>query len=317
MSIPSVIGIDLGGTTVKCGLVNARGEIRYENKFPTRADEGPKTVIGQIEAGIRDVITRGGAPSIQAIGIGAPGVVDDQGVVQAPPNLKGWDEVHLSQGLAQRFPGFRVVVENDANVAAIAEAKFGAGRELPNFLFVIWGTGVGGGIILNGKIHRGPTGGAGEIGHISIDHNGPDCNCGGRGCIEAYIGQRYLSQRTAEKLRTHPESAILPLIGGDLSKLEPVYIAQAAEQGDAFARDVLVESGHFLGIAIAAVMNVLDLRVSIIGGGVSGAGDFVLEAVADAVRAQVLKPLRPGIRVLRAQLGNTAGMLGAAGLVLP
>ncbi|MEK6649520.1 MAG: ROK family protein [Bacteroidota bacterium] len=234
MSIPSVIGIDLGGTTVKCGLVNARGEIRYENKFPTRADEGPKTVIGQIEAGIRDVITRGGAPSIQAIGIGAPGVVDDQGVVQAPPNLKGWDEVHLSQGLAQRFPGFRVVVENDANVAAIAEAKFGAGRELPNFLFVIWGTGVGGGIILNGKIHRGPTGGAGEIGHISIDHNGPDCNCGGRGCIEAYIGQRYLSQRTAEKLRTHPESAILPLIGGDLSKLEPVYIAQAAEQGDAF-----------------------------------------------------------------------------------
>lgn len=317
MSTPSVIGIDLGGTTVKCGLVNALGEIVYENKLPTRADEGPHTVIGQIETGVRDVIARSAAPTVPAIGIGAPGVVNDQGVVQAPPNLTGWDEVHLAEELAKRIPDYRVVVENDANVAAIAEAKFGAGRNIPNFLFVIWGTGVGGGIILNGKIFRGLTGGAGEIGHISIDHNGPPCNCGGRGCIEAYIGQRYLSQRTAEKLRNHPKSAILKLIQGDLSKLEPVYIARAAEQGDPFAREVLVESGRLLGVAIAAVMNILDLRVSIIGGGVSGAGDFVLEAAADAVRAQVLKPLRPGIRVLRAQLGNTAGMLGAAGLVLP
>lgn len=317
MSTPSVIGVDLGGTTVKSGLVNSAGEILFENKFPTRADEGPAVVVGQIEAGIKDILARKGTPGVLAVGIGAPGVVNDIGVVQAPPNLKGWDSVNLADEVTRRFPGYRVVVENDANVAAIAEAKFGAGRGIPDFLFIIWGTGVGGGIILNGKIHRGPTGGAGEVGHISIDLDGPPCNCGGRGCVEAYIGQRYLSQRTAERLPKHPDSAILKLIGGDLSKLEPVFIAKAAEQGDTFARDVMKEAGRYLGVAIAAVMNTLDLRVSIIGGGVSAAGELVLNATADAVRAQVLKPLRPGIRVLPAELGNAAGILGAAGLVLP
>ena len=317
MSSPNVIGVDLGGTTVKSGLVSTTGEILCENKLPTRADEGPDAVIGQIEAGIRELMARDGSPKAPAIGIGAPGVVNDQGVVQAPPNLKGWDSVPLAEELMKRLPGQRVVVENDANAAAIAESRFGAGRGIPNFLFVIWGTGVGGGIILNGKIHRGPTGGAGEVGHISIDFNGPACNCGGHGCVEAYIGQRYLSQRTAERLRRHPDSSLLRLIGGDLTKLEPVYIAQAAEQGDAFAREVLSEAGRYLGVAIAAVMNMLDLRVSIIGGGISAVGDFVLDATADSVRGQVLKPLRPGIRVLRAQLGNAAGVLGAAGLVLP
>jgi glucokinase len=317
MTPHTVIGIDLGGTTVKSGLISSSGEVLYENRFPTRADEGPAAVIGQIEAGIRDILEKKGAPSVRAVGIGAPGVVDDRGVVKAPPNLKGWDEVHLADEVAKRLSGYRVVVENDANVAAIAESRFGAGREHPDFLFVIWGTGVGGGIILNRKLYRGPTGGAGEIGHISIDHAGPPCNCGGRGCIEAYIGQRYLSMRTAEKARGHAPSKIHALVNGDLSKLEPAIIAKAAEQGDTLAREALSEAGHLLGVAIAAVMNVMDLRVSIIGGGVSAAGDLVMKATQAAVVGQVLKPLKPGIRVIPAQLGNTAGMLGAAGLVLP
>ncbi|MCU0454575.1 MAG: ROK family protein [Bacteroidetes bacterium] len=317
MKPETVIGIDLGGTTVKSGLISASGDVLYENRLPTRPDEGPAVVIGQIEAGIRDIVAKKGPTSLKAVGIGAPGVVDDRGVVKAPPNLRGWDEVHLAQEVAKRFPGYRVVVENDANVAAIAEARFGAGRNHPDFLFVIWGTGVGGGIILDRKLYRGPTGGAGEIGHISIDHAGPACNCGGRGCIEAYIGQRYLSQRTADKVRDRKDSKIHQLVGGDLTKLEPAIIAQAAEQGDALAREALAEAGHLLGVAIAAVMNVMDLRVSIIGGGVSAAGDLVLKATQAGVVGQVLKPLKPGIRVIPAQLGNTAGMLGAAGLVLP
>ncbi len=317
MTPPTVIGIDLGGTTVKSGLVSASGEVLYENRLPTLADQGPAAVIGQIEAGIRDIIAWKGKPTIAAVGIGAPGVVDDRGVVKAPPNLKGWDEVHLADEVAKRFPGHHVIVENDANVAAIAESRFGAGRNIPDFLFVIWGTGVGGGVILDRKLYRGPTGGAGEIGHITIDHNGPVCNCGGRGCIEAYIGQRYLSQRTADMVRDRKESKIHQLVGGDLSKLEPAIIAQAAEQGDPLAREALAEAGRLLGIAIAAVMNVMDLRISIIGGGVSAAGDLVLSAIEAGVVGQVLKPLKPGIRVLPAQLGNTAGMLGAAGLVLP
>lgn len=315
-SNPTVLAVDLGGTTVKAGLVSAVGDILYQNKLPTLPEKGPKAVIGQIEAAIREVMEKGAFPLKSAIGIGAPGVVNDRGVVKAPPNLTGWDEVHLAEELGRRFPGFTVKVENDANVAAIAESRFGAGKEYANFLFVIWGTGVGGGIILDNKIYRGPTGGAGEIGHISIDHAGPACNCGGTGCIEAYIGQRYLSQRTVDKLKKGAASTLPDLVSGDLSKIEPVFIAQAAQSGDSFAIGVLTEAGTLLGVAIAAVMNTLDLRISIIGGGVSAAGDFVLEAIEESVRRHVLKPLRPDIRVLQATQGNAAGLLGAAGLVL-
>ena len=261
-------------------------------------------------------MSKSGGRKPVGIGIGSPGVVDDDGVVKFPPNMARWDEVPLAGKIRKSFSRFRVKVENDANAAAIAESRFGAGRRFPDFLFVIWGTGVGGGIILNHEIYRGPTGGAGEIGHISINYDGPECNCGNRGCVEAYVGQRYLSQRTAEKLKSRPDSKILELVRGDASQLEPMYLAEAAQQGDQLAREMLTEAGTLLGVAIAAVMNVMDLRVSIIGGGISAAGAFVIEAIQRSVRLKVLKPLQPGIKVLQARLGNNAGILGAAGLVL-
>jgi glucokinase len=316
MKSNDVIGVDLGGTSIKAGVVSSNGSILFQNKFPTLAEQGPSVVIKQIEAAVRDALQHTGKKTVTGIGLGAPGVIDDKGVVKSPPNFVNWDEVPLRAELAKIFPGTAIEVENDANAAAIAESKFGAGINEPNFLFVIWGTGVGGGIILNHKIFRGHTGGAGEIGHITIDYNGPQCNCGNIGCVEAYVGQRYLSQRTAQKLQNHPESKILKLVGGDFSKIEPVYISQAAQDGDAVAREILVEAGNLLGIGLASVMNIMDLRISIIGGGISAAGDFVMRAVQDSVVRHVLKPLRKEIRVLPAQLGNNAGILGAAGLVM-
>jgi len=312
----TAIGVDMGGTTIKAGVVSADGTIRYSNKFPTCAGEGPAKVIQQIRAAVQDAIQHADGARVTGIGIGSPGVVDDDGVVKAPPNFVDWDEVPLRSELAKLFPSFTIAVENDANAAAIAESRFGAGVQYPNFLFVIWGTGVGGGIILNHKIFRGPTGGAGEIGHFSIDYKGPKCNCGNVGCVEAYVGQKYLSQRTAQRLHAHPDSRILQLVGGDFSKIEPVYISQAALEGDKLAREILVEAGELLGVALSAVMNIMDLRISIIGGGISAAGDFVMSAVQDSVVRHVLKPLRKDIRVIPAQLGNEAGLLGAAGLVM-
>lgn len=311
-----VIGVDLGGTTIKAGVVSESGAILYQNKLPSKADVSPSEVIKQIHASVQDALKHANDATVRGIGIGAPGMVDDNGVVKAPPNFAHWDEVPLKYEIEKLVNGLPVSVENDANAAAIAESKFGAGVQHPNFLFVIWGTGVGGGIILNNKIFRGLTGGAGEIGHISIDYNGPQCNCGSVGCIEAYVGQRYLSQRTAERLKSHPESKILTLVGGDSSKIEPFYVAQAAHDGDAIAREILVEAGSLLGVALAAVMNVMDLRVSIIGGGISASGDFVMQAVKKSVQKYVLKPLKKDIEVLPAKLGNNAGILGAAGLVL-
>lgn len=310
------IGVDLGATSVKTGVVSADGTIVYQTKLPSHGEQGPAAVVKQIEASVRDAMHHADGRSISGIGIGAPGVVNDQGLVQAPPNFAHWDAVALRDEMKKLFRGFTIQVENDANAAAIAEARFGAGKEFPNFLFVIWGTGVGGGIVLNGRIYRGPTGGAGEIGHISIDYDGPMCNCGSRGCVEAFVGQRYLSKRTADRLKAHPSSKILSLVDGDVTKIEPYFIARAAHEGDALAREILLEAGRHLGVAIGAVMNTLDLRVSIIGGGVSAAGEFVMQAIEESVQAHVLKPLKREIQVIPAQLGNNAGILGAAGLVL-
>ena len=310
------IGVDLGGTTIKTGIVSSDGEIIFQSKFPTLGEQGPKTVIGQIRKSIEEVLARAKGKTLRGIGIGSPGIVDEKGgIVKDPPNFADWHNVALGNAVAKIFR-LSAKVENDANVAAIAEAKFGAGKHHPNFLFVIWGTGVGGGIILNGDIYRGPFGGAGEIGHVCIDYNGLQCNCGAQGCVEAYVGQRYLSQRTAERLKHHPRSAILKLVGGDVSKVEPKYISQAALKGDKLAREIFTEAGTLLGVALGSVLNTVDVRVIIIGGGISAAGDFVFTAIKKSVQSHVMKPMREDITVLPAKLGNSAGILGAAGLVL-
>ncbi|MBE0556696.1 MAG: ROK family protein, partial [Proteobacteria bacterium] len=149
-SMELVIGVDLGATTVKTGVVRSDGRILYQNRFPTRADEGPEAVIHQIVVSVEDATAHADGAPIGGLGLGSPGVVDDQGVVKAPPNMANWDEVPLRAMLSEVF-AFPIAVENDANAAAIAESRFGAGREHKNFLFVIWGTGVGGGIILDRK----------------------------------------------------------------------------------------------------------------------------------------------------------------------
>lgn len=310
------IGVDLGGTTVKTGLINTDGKILAVSKVPTRAEENPDAVIGQIKKSIREVLSQTNGTPVAGIGIGAPGLIQNPGgIVKSPPNLKGWDVVPLAEIISKEFH-LPVEVDNDANVAAVAESKFGAGKKYPNFLFIIWGTGVGGGIIMNNHIYRGPTGGAGEVGHISINYEGLLCNCGTRGCVEAYVGQKYLSKRTIEKLKSHPESTIPQFAGGDVNKIEPVHISRAAEAGDQLAREILVEAGTLLGVMIGGVMNTLDFRVTVIGGGVSAVGDFVYDAIKESVKKNVQKPLRDDIKILRAQLGNDAGIFGAAGMVL-
>ncbi len=310
------IGVDLGGTTVKTGLINSDGEILAQSKLPTRADENPSAVIEQIVKSIHEVLPHAKGGTVSGIGIGSPGLIQNPGgIVKSPPNMANWDIVPLAELISKEF-SMRVEVDNDANVAAVAEAKFGAGKNHPNFLFIIWGTGVGGGIIMENQIYRGLTGGAGEVGHISINYDGLLCNCGTKGCVEAYVGQKYLSNRTIEKLKHHPTSKILDAAGGDPGKISPRIISEAAEAGDQLANDILVEAGTLLGVMIGGVMNTLDFRVTVIGGGVSAVGDFVYRAIHQSVLNNVQKPLRDGIKIVRAQLGNDAGIYGAAGMVL-
>jgi len=314
------VGVDLGATTIKAGIVDHKGKILEQIVSDTKASKGPKVVVQQVVFAIQELFAKHNPVECFGIGIGSPGIVSmEDGTVRHPPNFEDWEEVPLAKLIRKVF-AHTVFVENDANCAAIAESRYGAGSDRKDFLFVIWGTGVGGGIILDRKIYRGPFGGAGEIGHVSIDYNGRKCNCGNLGCIEAYIGQRYLSQRTKEILQAlpkdSPRSRIEQLVDGNLSRIEPALISQAAEEGDATAMEILEEAGELLGFALASVVNVLDIRTVVIGGGISAAPQFVFKAIEEGLRSRVLKPHQAGIRILRAKLGNAAGMIGAASLVM-
>jgi len=312
------IGVDLGGTSVKAGIVSFDGKIIDQKTEQTHAEEGPAAVARQIVNVIEKILDRKREEEIIGIGVASPGLVNiDGNTVEAPPNFKHWDSFPLrdtiSAGLNNRLP---LHIENDANAAALAESKFGAGKDEENFLFVIWGTGIGGGIIMDGKIYHGPHGGAGEIGHSSINYEGPVCNCGNIGCIESYIGQRYLSARAASYLESRSDSAVWNIVGNDISKIEPRVLYDAAKEGDTASIELLHQAGDLLGVAIASFMNTMNYNVAIVGGGVSAAGDFVFKSMNERVKKSVMTPLRPIAKVIPAQLGNKAGILGAAGLVM-
>jgi glucokinase len=314
------IGVDVGGTTIKAGIVDRQGKILEQVSFDTKADKGPRVVMNQIVLTIGQLLESQKKASCLGIGVGIPGMVTpDDGMVRYPPNFADWEEVPVAANLRKVF-ALPIFIENDANAAAMGEAKAGAGKSFRDFLFVIWGSGVGGGIILDHKIYRGPHGGAGEIGHVSIDYEGLLCNCGSKGCIEAYIGQRYLSKRTKEILQNAPKDAypskIYDLVGGNLNKIEPAIISRAAEDGDPTAISILKEAGELLGYGLASALNILDLRIVVIGGGISAVPSFVYTAIQDGLRSRVLKSHKTGVRVLKAELGNTAGIIGAATLAM-
>jgi glucokinase len=242
----------------------------------------------------------------------------DRSLVRYPPNLLGWKEEPLKSYLKELLPDFeRIEVDNDAKVAALAEAKLGAGRGLSHFLLVTLGTGIGGAVYATEGafegIYRGASGGAGEFGHTSIDLTGPPCNCGSHGCIEAYLGQRYFVTRTLKKLADDP--TIISPLRDEIGELTPKLIADAMNAGDAFAKGIFEEAGMLLGVALANVANLLDMQVFILGGGVAEAGDVLFDAALDTVRSRVLANLRPVVEIRKAHFGNRAGMIGAAMLV--
>jgi glucokinase len=313
-----VIGVDLGGTRIKLGAVNQKGEIIKDINIASNAEKGPVTVISNIVAGCKELINCGEFPdsSVRGIGIGSPGSIDlDGGTVKYPPNLPNWGVVRLGEEVSKGLGGMLVEVENDANAAVAGESKFGAGKNHSNFFMLTLGTGVGGGIIIDNKIFRGVTGAGGELGHVSIDYNGIPCKCGNIGCVEAYVGQRYFSESTAEKLKNNPNSKIYELINGDYSKLDPFMIFKAADAGDEFAIKALADYGFYVGVAIANFINIFDFELVVIGGGIAAAWDFIFNSMKKTAGERVLSVHRDKFKIVPAELGNKAGILGAAALV--
>jgi len=308
------VGVDLGGTSIKIGLVDSKGKIVKKISVDSYASKGPDAVIEQIVKGIRSIINKKN-DKLLGIGIGAPGAVKlKKGTVENPPNFPNWGKVHLGKAIKEKFD-CDVYVENDANAAAIGELIYGAGKKLENFIMITLGTGVGGGIIINRKIYRGETGGAGEIGHVTIDYKGPQCKCGSFGCIESYIGNNYLIERVREQLQRRKDSMLIGLTNNDLSILTPQLIHKAAEEGDDFSQSVIVDCGMKLGYVLSSAVNILDITTVIIGGGVAGFGQVLFDSVEASLKERVIKPFRDRIIVKPARLKNNAGIKGASALV--
>ena len=308
------VGVDLGGTNIKVGLVSQSGKIVRKTSVETKAEEGPDAVISQMKKGINQILAKN-KKEITGIGIGAAGVVTvKKGIVENPPNIPGWGKVKLGEIIKKEF-NINVHVENDANAAAIGEMIFGNGRKLHSFVMVTLGTGVGGGIIINRKLFRGEFGAAGEVGHTTIEYGGPKCNCGSFGCVEAFIGNSYLINIVKKSLPEHPDSLIWKIIKNDLELLSPITIQDAMERGDSFAQSIVNDMGLHLGSALTSVSNLLDISTFIIGGGVAGFGEPLFDAISKTIKMRVLTPLRKRVKVLPAKLKNNAGIKGASALV--
>lgn len=283
------IGIDLGGTNTKIALVNKSGRILERREFSTKSCQDKNSLIKAISENINQLKVKGAS----GVGIGVPGLVDSKnGIVHHLTNIAGWKDVNLKKEL-ERKTGLKVCVDNDVNLMALAESKYGAAKKALSVFCITLGTGVGGGIVINGEVYRGNTQSAGEIGHICIDQNGPKCNCGRRGCVEAYVGNSYI----AKKAGFTPES---------LTKL--------ARQGDRRAKNIWKETAQYLGRGLVMVVNVFDPEVIVIGGGMTGAGDFLFKPLRDYVKKNALSVPGNKVKIVKAKLGNDAGVIGAAEL---
>ncbi len=308
------VGVDLGGTNIKIGIVSQKGKLIEKISLSSKAEGGPDKVVKQIKIGIEEILSKN-KKKIRGIGIGSPGVVSvKKGTVENPPNFPGWTKINLGSIISKEFD-VDCHVENDANAAAIGEMIFGAGKRHNSFVMITLGTGVGGGIILNRKLYRGEIGAAGEVGHITINYQGPRCNCGSFGCIEAYAGNNYLTSQVKKDLAVSSNSKIIKMVKNNLNLVSPIVIQRAAEEGDEFAKSVINNMGEQIGSALASVSNLLDVSTFIIGGGVSGFGKPLFTAINKSLVERVITSLRNRVKVLPAKLKNEAGIKGASALV--
>ena len=313
----NVIGVDMGGTKILSAVIDAEGNILGTAKVSTKAGRGAVAVIDRIANCIQKAVDKSGvdAASIQAVGIGAPGPLDPAtGVVIFAPNL-GWRDVPLKTELEART-GFPTFVDNDVNVGTLGEHVFGAGRGIQNVVGIFVGTGIGGGIILQGELFHGASKTAGEIGHIIVKAGGPRCGCGTRGCLEAIASRTAMTKQFQKAiLKKGKKSVLSELTGGDLSAIRSGVLAKAVRLNDELTLKVLKKVTKYLGIGIGSIVNFLNPEMIVLGGGVVEAlDDTFLDDIRAATEKYSLPNTLDGVQIVRAELGDNSGILGAAAL---
>lgn len=309
-------GVDLGGTKIHTVVATVGGRVLGEDRRPTEAVLGPDAVVARIAASVRAAAEQAGVGTegIVGVGISSPGPCDPKrGVVTDAPNLPGFHDIPISRLVTEAL-GLPVRLENDANAACYGEYRFGAGRGLRHIVYVTLGTGIGGGIIIDGKIYEGASGAAGEVGHIVVDHDGPPCNCGGRGCVETLAAGPAIAREAAVAIAAGRSPMLAKLAGSGQPTAELVHAA--ALEGDETSREIIGRAGYFLGVGLIGVLNVLNPEVLILGGGLLGLGDLYLGPAISTAKSDAFEQIMADVTITTAALGERSGALGAAALVM-
>lgn len=313
-----VVGMDLGGTKILAAIVDESGQIVAEAKLQTKAEKGPDAVIRRIAATAREAARRAGIDwsEVKGVGIGAPGPMNpNTGIVYNPPNLPGWDEIALGPRLSKslRVPVF---LENDVNLGTLGEHALGAGRGASDMVGIFVGTGVGGGLILDGKLRSGFRHAAAEVGHMIVFADGPVCGCGKRGCLESVASRTAIERDIRLGIAAGRESLISKLME-ERGRLTSGVLVKAFRKGDPLVTEVVGRAQWYLGLLTASIVNMIDPEIIVFGGGVAEAmGDRFLEPIRLTARQYYIQQTGADkVRIVLATLGDHAGVLGAAVLV--
>jgi glucokinase len=314
-----IIGVDLGGTFVKTAIVSTDRKVLAKDSRPTGAEAGPQHVMEVMASAVRDLLKQSALTTADVIaaGFGAPGPMNWQtGVVFSPPNLAGWHDVPLAAEMSKLLGGVPCFVDNDANCACYGEYWLGAGHGTESMAVLTLGTGVGGGVVVFGKLLRGIDGTAAELGHLKVQRNGRRCGCGGTGCLEAYASVSGMVRTASDALETGRKSMLTELCGEDGSNITGKMIFEAAQAGDEVARWVFEETATWLGLGIASIVHYQNPEKVVLCGGMIAAGDLLFGPVRRTVKENTFEVPGRRCEIVPAGLGSDSGVLGAAGCAL-
>lgn len=311
-----VVGVDIGGTNINVGVVSIEGAKPLAfHTLPTEAQRGAKFVVDRvvkmIEQSMSEVMQTSGCnrEAFAGVGIGSPGPLDRKtGTVISTPNL-GWRNFPL-RDLIQNVVGLPATLDNDANAAAYGEWWLGAGRDARTLIGVTLGTGIGGGVVINGELYHGASDAAAEIGHMTIDSTGRKCKCGNYGCLEAYASGPAIAARAVEGIESGA-SSLLPELAGDLQHITAETVFEGVVQGDPYATEVVIDTAKFLGVGLANLINILNPEILVISGGVTRAGEHLFEPLRKEIRRRAFRVAEQACRIVPSDLEGTAGVVGA------
>lgn len=311
------IGVDLGGTNIRIALVSGDGVIKDYLKIPTNAQQDKEVTITRIKQGIYQIIRQSDLEikSINGIGIGAPGPLDFQkGIIHFAPNLPGWEEVPLGEIIKEEFQ-ISVKIENDANAAAWGEKSFGIAQGVDELVCLTLGTGIGGGLIFQGKIYHGKNNVAGEAGHIIVNKDGPLCNCGNFGCLEAYSSAAGIKNRVSRRIKELEISDPSIFYQNNSNQISLVRVFEQAREGNSIVKDIVEEAIEYLGIGITTLVNLLNPEMVVLVGGITNEGDKLLNPIKDIVFHRAMRYHVADLKIVFGKLGEYAGVTGAAALL--